>query len=261
MKPDLLERLEHLYATYHRREHVHLDPLVTLYRYDDVPEREVAGLIAALLAYGNVKAILRGIEAALARMDHFPRAYLLRTPPRQILRDFADFRYRVTGPRAMAAFLLGVRQALLTHDGLEACFASHLHASDQTVVPALQSFVRDLSLTDDKALYHFLPDPARGSACKRLMLYLRWMVRKDAIDPGGWSCVRPGQLVIPLDTHVQHMAIVLRLTRRRQADMKTAMEVTQSLRSIRPDDPLRYDFALTRPGILGHVISKNDFPC
>lgn len=261
MRSGLRPFLDRLYRRYHNRASVYPDPLFTLYGYEDVKQREVAALIASLLAYGNVKAILKAIESVTQRMGGLPRDYLLEESPRAIVRDFSDFRYRVTGPHAISALMLGVRRVLLTYGRLETCFAAHAHTSDTTVLPALSGFVDELSVAHGRDIKHLLPAPARGSACKRLMLYLRWMIRKDEVDPGGWCCASPAQLVIPLDTHVRQMAAMLRLTRRKQANMKTAMEITDSLRRVCPDDPLRYDFAMTRPGILRHVISQNDFIC
>jgi len=97
---------------------------------------------------------------------------------------------------------------------------------------------------------YLLPDPRLGSACKRLNLYLRWMVRRDAVDPGGWN-VPPAKLVVPLDTHMHALGRALGLTDRRSADLRTALEITAAFRAIAPDDPVRYDFALTRLGMRG----------
>ena len=95
-----------------------------------------------------------------------------------------------------------------------------------------------------------LPSPESGSACKRLNLFLRWMVRSDAVDPGGWSGVSPAMLIVPLDTHMHRIAAKLGLTKRRAADFRAAREVTGAFRTIAPEDPVKYDFALTRLGIL-----------
>jgi uncharacterized protein (TIGR02757 family) len=94
-----------------------------------------------------------------------------------------------------------------------------------------------------------LADPRDKSACKRLNLYLRWMVRRDDVDPGGWEGVRPAQLVVPLDVHMHRIGRALGLTQRQQADCRTALEVTEAFRKISPEDPVKYDFALTRLGI------------
>ena len=94
-----------------------------------------------------------------------------------------------------------------------------------------------------------LPDPDRGSACKRLHLFLKWMVRVDAVDPGGWTVLPPSALVVPVDTHMHRIGLALGLTERGQADIRTALEMTEAFSLVRPDDPVRYDFALTRFGI------------
>lgn len=241
--------LEELHARFHHPQFITTDPLQVLYRYDDAAEREIVGLIAASLAYGNVKAIMRGIDAALGRMQPSPRQYLIDTTPSGVRRDFADFRYRVTSGGEMASLLCGVRSVLLDHGSLEASFADH-DSEDDTILPALGGFVGAICDGAGCDLPHLLPNPDRGSACKRLMLYLRWMVRCDAIDPGGWTRIAPRKLIIPLDTHMHAMAIRLRLTRRRNASLRTAVEITEGFRAMCPTDPLRYDFSLTRPGIM-----------
>jgi len=245
--------LEAIYDKYHRPQFRGLDPIDVLEKYNDPADREIVGLLAAVLAYGNVKAILGGIRDAIARLGDSPHGQLLDRCPNSISDQFRGFRYRVTSDVQMAGLLVGIRRLVQEHGSLNASFLHHLSPGDSDVVPALSGFVRELCLASGQELYHLLPHPERGSACKRLMLYLRWMVRCDAIDPGGWSGLRPSQLVIPLDTHMHQMALRLRLTRRRQANLRTALEITQAFRRFAPDDPLRYDFALTRPGILRTV--------
>jgi uncharacterized protein (TIGR02757 family) len=96
----------------------------------------------------------------------------------------------------------------------------------------------------------FFPRPSAGSACKRLNLFLRWMVRSDALDPGGWTRVRPAQLIVPLDTHVVRVGRCLRLTSRATPGWAMAREITGSLRAVDPDDPVKYDFAICHLGML-----------
>jgi len=117
------------------------------------------------------------------------------------------------------------------------------------LLPALGRFVDELCSAAGGLDDHLLPRPERGSACKRLNLWLRWMVRRDAVDPGGWTGVSPAQLVVPLDVHMHRICRALGLTRREAADLRTAVEITDAFRSFAPDDPVRYDFALTRLGI------------
>ncbi|MCJ7774009.1 MAG: DUF2400 domain-containing protein, partial [Desulfobacterales bacterium] len=96
---------------------------------------------------------------------------------------------------------------------------------------------------------HLVAHPQKGSACKRMNLFLRWMVRQDAVDPGGWDDVSPSKLVIPLDTHMYRIGLRLGFTTRKQMDMHTAIEITKGFQKVIPDDPVKYDFSLTRFGI------------
>jgi len=242
--------LERARRRFHRRALLSSDPIRVLYRFDAPADREIVGLVAACLAYGNVRAILGGIEAVLDRLGPSPRIYLERTEPDELRRAFRGFRYRVTGPADMAGLLVGAGALIHRHGSLQRSFRRHVGSGDETLMPALGRWVDELCEASGRSLYHLLPHPDRGSACKRLNLYLRWMVRRDAIDPGGWGRIRRARLVVPLDTHMHRVAQELGLTRRRQPNLRTAVEVTEALRAVRPDDPLRYDFALTRPGIL-----------
>jgi len=118
-------------------------------------------------------------------------------------------------------------------------------------VPALHLFAEELRDAAGNLEGHLLPRPARGSACKRLNLFLRWMVRRDEIDPGGWDAVSPARLIVPLDTHMHRICGSLGLTKRSQADLQAALEITEAFRAFAPDDPVRYDFAISHLGIRG----------
>jgi uncharacterized protein (TIGR02757 family) len=240
--------LEALRARYNRREFVHPDPLEFLYRYDDARDREVVGLIAASLAYGRVKSILRSVGRVLERMKE-PARFLRETPEDDIRRAFADFRHRVTSGETLALLLIGMKRVVADRGSLEACFRAGFHEGDETVLPGLTRFVDALTTAAGACPVHLLSSPARGSACKRLHLYLRWMVRRDEVDPGGWTGVSPAKLIVPLDVHMHRVGLALGFTRRKQADGLAAREVTAGFREIAPDDPVRYDFALTRLGI------------
>jgi uncharacterized protein (TIGR02757 family) len=130
---------------------------------------------------------------------------------------------------------------------------SGLKHSNETVAGALQKFVEALACPDT----YLVPSPAAGSACKRLNLFLKWMVRSDAIDPGGWTGVSPRQLIVPLDIHMRRIGRRYGLTRRMTANMRMALEITAGFRRFCPDDPTRYDFALTRPGIWSNLSARD----
>lgn len=242
--------LETIHRRFHHRRYLPTDPLQVLYRFEDPDDREVVALIAASLAYGNVKAILGGIEDVLGRLGPSPRRELDRLSDRQLRSRFRGFRYRVTSAADMTALLRGAKRLAERHGRLEAAFASHGRRDDQTILPALGGWVGEMCEAAGRPLHHLLPHPDRGSACKRLNLMLRWLVRRDRIDPGGWPGIPRRRLLVPLDTHMHQVARRLELTRRKQPSLAAALEVTEKLRAIRPDDPLRYDFALTRPGIM-----------
>lgn len=247
--------LEGLFRRYHRPRYIAPDPLQIVRRCDRAEDREVVGLLAAALAYGNVKAILGGIDQALARIGPRPAAWLSQTRPSAIRHAFDDYRYRVTAGPTLAGLFIGARQVITHHGSLGAALASDFNATG-ALPAALDRWVERIERAAGLPLDHLLARPARGSACKRLMLYLRWMVRRDAIDPGGWP-LDPALLIAPVDTHMHRIALHLGWTRRKQANLATALDITAALRRHDPADPLRYDFALTRPGIRNELL---EFP-
>ncbi|TFG93517.1 MAG: TIGR02757 family protein [Syntrophobacterales bacterium] len=249
MIDETARQLECLYGEYNRREFVRPDPLEFLYRYENPADREVVGLVASSLAYGRVLQINRSIESVLARMSPSPSRFIRDASPESLRRTFSGFRHRFTSGDEMAAMLLGVKNVVVKYGSLHACFTSALDRGAKTVTPALACFVEELSADSSGCRNSLLPSPLKGSACKRLNLFLRWMVRNDDIDPGGWYDVPASALIIPLDIHMHRVCLGLGLTRRRQANMRTALEITDSSREMVPDDPVRYDFILTRPGI------------
>jgi uncharacterized protein (TIGR02757 family) len=239
--------LERQYRTFNRRRFVHPDPLEFLYAYDDPADQEVVALVASSLAYGHVKQILRSVSRVLERMGPAPARFVRETSAARMARAMAGFKHRFTTDAELTAMFVGARRAIRRHGSLGACFRSVLGGGDETVVSALEAFVAELG--GRGAVNSLLPDPARRSACKRLHLMLRWMVRRDEVDPGPWRGVPARLLVVPLDTHMLRIARATGLTQRAAGDLATALEVTAAFRAVRPDDPVRYDFCLTRLGI------------
>jgi uncharacterized protein (TIGR02757 family) len=243
------ERLEALYATHNQRCFVHPDPLEFLYRYENPGDREIVALIASSLAYGKVEQILKSVDKVLRRMGPSPFDFLCSSPFRTIHTAFENFKHRFTPGADISLLLWSARNMIREYGSLRECFMAGYQCSHETILPALSAFVRHFHGDRSCCWSGFLPSPANGSACKRLNLFLRWMVRKDDVDPGGWSGIPPSKLVVPLDTHMHRIGLVLGLTKRTQADLRTAVEITEAFRSISPDDPVRYDFVLTRFGI------------
>lgn len=256
---DLARLLDGLYAAANRREYIHPDPLELVYHYEDPGDREIAGLVSSCLAYGRAAQIVASASRVLEPMGKSPRAFIEKTPARDLPDLFRGFTHRFTTGSEVADLLTAVKGAVMRYGSLEALFMEGFDTRDATTAPALIAFVDALrtgacalrgatSVSTPTPCPSLLPSPRDGSACKRLNLFLRWMGRRDAVDPGVWRPF-PSRLVIPLDTHMHRIARALGLTSRAQANLKTALEVTEGFSQIRPRDPVRYDFCLTRTGI------------
>jgi uncharacterized protein (TIGR02757 family) len=196
-----------------------------------------------------VAQILKSVESVLRKMGPSPRRFLDASTLPSLRRTFQGFKHRFTTAEDLVALLKGVQRVVGRYGSLYNCLLTGYREEHDTVIPALTFMAGELAGTSHDLCNSLLPLPERGSACKRLHLFMRWMVRKDRVDPGGWRKVPPAKLVVPLDTHMHRISSLLGLTRRRQADLRTAVEVTCAFRKIEPRDPVRYDFALTRLGI------------
>ncbi|NLI83560.1 MAG: TIGR02757 family protein [Deltaproteobacteria bacterium] len=245
--------LDVLYERYNHRQFIHPDPLEFVYRFESPRDREVVGFIASSLAYGRVLQIHRSVSRVLELMGPSPCNFLLSHTCRTFETCFEGFRHRFTDGKALARLLAALRRILLEYGSLEACFTKKLHGEDSSILPALTLFVEELSREMEGTDGMFLPSPRKGSACKRLHLFLRWMVRHDGVDPGVWGTVSPSLLLVPVDTHMHRIAGLLGITRRKQADVRAACEITAAFKGVAPEDPVKYDFALTRLGIHGSI--------
>ena len=219
-------------------------------RYSEPDDVELAGLVAAALALGNAALIVRAAEAALAPLGPRPASALAAMDDDDLAAALAGFRYRFFDGGDLASLLAAARNVRRRYGGLEAAFLAGDDTADGDYIGAASRFVGLLAAAAPAPWrQNLLPDPARGSAAKRVFLYLRWMIRRDAVDPGPWRRCDPSRLVAPLDTHMAAACRRLGLLSRRSTDLKAAVEATERLRAIRPDDPMRYDFCMTRPGI------------
>lgn len=251
------KNLESLYRAYNRREFIHPDPLEFLHHYDDPGDREIVGLIASSLAYGKVSQILKSVKTVTSVLGPSPRSCLLNRGPGKISALLRGFRHRFTDEHDMALLILGIRRLLLRYGSLCQCFRKGYRDNDEDVMNALIFFVRELTGAGEFKNSMLLPDPRKKSACKRLNLYLRWMVRKDAVDPGGWDGIPASKLIIPLDTHMHRFGLIFGFTGRKNGDLATAREITGGFRRLSPDDPVRYDFSITRFGIRKELTFEN----
>jgi uncharacterized protein (TIGR02757 family) len=261
-RDELRRRLDALYARYDHR-FVDPDPLQWVRLQEGREDREVVGLVASGLAFGNVRQIKRSIGRVLEVLGPRPGEAVRRLDPAETARRLRGFKHRWTDGRDVACLLFFLRQMLEGHGSVEAFFASGLAQGGGDVAGALASFsaralaldhgrlYRGRRLPRDAGVRYFFPSPEDGSACKRLNLFLRWMVRRDSVDLGLWTAVSPAALVIPLDTHIYNLARRVRLTRYKSAGWRMAADITRRLRDFDPADPVKYDFAFHRMGLFG----------
>lgn len=247
----LPERLEALYRRYNRRRYVCPDPLEFVWEYDDPADREIVALIASALAYGRVVTIKENVAKVLAILGDRPAERLPNARRGELRRKLEGFRHRFASGDAVADLLDGAREMIRSAGSLQTAFLEGCGPDDADVLPALEKFC--LRLISKGEPGHLVPIPSRGSACKRMHLFLRWMVRRDAVDPGGWDAVSPALLLVPLDVHMHRICTRLGLTSRKAADLRTVREITAGFARWVPDDPVRYDFVLTRFGIRGDM--------
>jgi uncharacterized protein (TIGR02757 family) len=245
--------IDQVVEEYHHPDRIGLDPLGFPRRFSDPADREIVALLAACLAWGRVQQIAQVMERLLERLGDHP-AERLRSANEGALESITQgIIHRVTTSADLARALNRIGKTLRDHGSLEALFREGDRSDEPTVMMALTSFserLRGDGADATRGFKHLFPQPALGSACKRWMLFLRWVVRPDdGIDLGLWEGISPSRLVIPLDTHIHRIALNLRLTTRRDASLRTALEVTGALRGWRPDDPVGCDFALSRLGI------------
>jgi uncharacterized protein (TIGR02757 family) len=240
------------------------DPVGLVRQFDDDADRELVGLIAALLAFGNVTALRASIQKVIARLG--PRL-------RDVLDDplTARDRLRGVGHRMVRdvdiwRLLVGARSMQRTHGGLGVGMGKHMAQSGGRLRSALSGWAAELRETSGlhpersrRGPQHILPDPAGPSSCKRLLLYLRWMVRRDdGVDMGLWHELQPSQLIIPLDTHIFRLARNLGWTARASPSWTAAEQITDALRAIDARDPVRFDFALCHMGMVQACPSRRD---
>jgi len=253
--------LDPFVAAFDAQARVAFDPVEAPRSYADPADQEIAGLLAAGLAYGRADLFRPRLFGVLREMGPSPAAFVRAFDPARDGHRFASFAYRFNLPADIGALLAGAGAVVRAHGSLGAFFAAELRARG-ALRGALASFSRTIrtegaarvagAMGPTRALEHLLADAEKGGACKRLHLYLRWMVRRDQVDVGAWEGLVPrSRLLVPVDTHVLRVARLLGLTARKDASWRTAEEITASLRRLDPDDPVKYDFALCHLGMSG----------
>jgi len=264
----LKETLERVYRRYNHRRFIGADPLQFAYRFSKPQDIEIAAFLASSLAYGRVQQIERSVNDLLDRMDNRPYNFV-RTFSDVRRKRLVRFKHRFTTGETLADLMALLRDMLREYGTLEAFFASGDDPAASTVAPALARFCDRLSNAyarrhDGRAsrgLKYLLASPTRGSASKRLNLFLRWMVRSDAVDPGLWKSIDPARLIVPMDVHMARLCAILGLYEGRTVSLSTAVQVTESFARMEPADPVKYDFALSRIGILDDCNGRRRSEC
>ncbi|MFQ6104018.1 MAG: TIGR02757 family protein [Candidatus Glassbacteria bacterium] len=239
------------------------DPVSYLHRYEDPADIEIAGFIAASLAYGRVAIIKRSLEFVFDVMGETPKRFIEHFDPHLHGKPFDGFVHRFTRGKDMVSLFVLLGQMVRGWGSIEGFMCNGKNPT-RDVGRLLSSFSsRALSMNvaglypggvipDDAGVRFFFPSPSNGSACKRLNLFLRWMVRgPDGVDLGIWRNLKPADLVVPMDVHIERISVFLGLVGGKGSSWRKAVEITNRLRRLDATDPTKYDYALTRLGIMG----------
>jgi uncharacterized protein (TIGR02757 family) len=236
-----------LYSAWHRRSYLQTDPLILV--LEQAPQdREAVAFLVSCLALGRVKAIQDFAKGLLTRLGSPVVPALLDLTPKQAEEVAGPSPYRFFSKSRLARWLLALGKVLKTHRTLENAFSLGVLRT-QDPWERLEAFAALFHEEGDIGI--LVPKPEAGGAFKRLNLFLRWMVRHDEVDPGGWTVLSPRDLLVPVDTHVLAWAKGAGVTLRKQADRRACEEITAFFRTLEPEDPLRWDFSLTRSAMLG----------
>lgn len=232
---------------YNRPAFITADPISVPHQFERLQDREIIGFWVAMLAWGQRKTIINNAHHLVELMDGAPYDFIQNHEEKDRER-FLSFKHRTFQATDTLYFLTFFQEYYQKHSSLENAFARHLQPGDTTTENALIGFHKDFfdhPYAPDRTRKH-VSTPERNSACKRLNMFLRWMVRRDdrGVDFGLWQKIKPAQLLIPLDVHVDRVARRFGLLERPQTDWKAVLELTERLRKFDPNDPVKYDFAL-----------------
>ena len=244
------EYLDNLVKEYENPDFIKDDPVQFMHRFRDKKDIEIAAFIAAMFAYGKREAFIAKLNILFERMNNKPYEFLMNFDEKSKVVDDIDYRFS-TGID-LKQILLTLKLLYLEGSSLEKLFA-YGWQQHKSVVGMLQTvvdyFYSRVTLPVTKGFYHLLPDPSKKSACKRLNMFLRWMVRKSVVDFGIWDFMPASELLIPLDVHVAKISRTLGLLKRKQNDYAAVKELTDKLKEFDPSDPVKYDFAMFGYGV------------
>lgn len=252
-KTEVKELLDEKYSAYCTPDFISTDPISIPHLFEDRADREISGLLAATLAWGQRPTILRNAKSAMHRMGYEPYRFVMEHSEND-LRLLDRFVHRTFNDQDLKQFVRSLRHLYNQHDSLEDVFLAGIGSEDENLAPAIHHFRKDFfSVPHLERTKKHVADPLKGSAAKRINMYLRWMVRPNnrGVDFGLWTRISTAMLSCPLDVHSGRNARDLGLLHRKQNDHLAVIELDDALRSLHPDDPVRYDYALYGLGIYG----------
>lgn len=233
---------------YNRPDFIPNDPIAIPHQFTQLADIEIAGFFAAIFAWGNRTTILNKSRELLQLMDHAPHQFITQHQEKD-LKKILSFKHRTFQSTDLLYFIQFLRHHYQQHRTLEAAFSMDT-INMESRLHAFHDYFFSLPDAPERTRKH-VASPLRGSTCKRLNMFLRWMVRKDnmGVDFGIWKTIKPADLICPIDVHVSRVARKLGLIERKQTDWGTAIELTETLRNLDPKDPVKYDFALFSLGV------------
>ena len=260
--------LEKLYDKYNHRELIKPDPLQFVYHYSKPADKEIAAFLAAELAYGRVQQIQKSLTDLLGRMGASPFEFVLNFD-KQKRRKLKNFKHRFTAGDDISDLLELLKKVLNQHGSIEEFFVQGYKPEDKNIIAALSIFCNSLldmyakthTSPASTQLNYLLTRPAAGSACKRLNLFLRWMVRSDDVDTGLWKRIDKAKLIVPVDIHMSRLCGILGFHNLKTVSLAMAVRITDAFKEIEPADPVKYDFALSRIGILDNCTGRRRSGC
>ena len=253
---NLKQKLDYHYKAFDKSQ-ISPDPLQFLHLYRDYKNIELMGFIASVFAYGNVTQIINTINKFIDISENQPYDFILNSDKRTIKSKFKNFKHRFYTEDDVVTLFIILRNILRKNETLKNVYLKFYKPEDISIKNSLFHFSNYLlkeaiKLNNDgitNGVKFMFPIPDNGSACKRMNLFLRWMVRKDELDFGLWNEIPPHKLIIPVDTHVARISRELKLTNMKNVSWKMAEEITGNLKKIDPLDPIKYDFAICHIGM------------
>lgn len=252
--------LDRLVAHFETPAFIANDPISLPHGFEDPRDQEVIGLYAALLAWGRRETVLRKMLDLCERMRFQPYRFVRDFDPERDADRLKGFKHRTFQPADAYWLTNNLGRLLRRSNTLEDLFVQHLKSEDAHVGPAIQGFSESIMQAHPETpsrLRKHLARPETGSACKRLNMFLRWMVRPGPVDLGIWSRISPRRLMLPLDVHAGRQARKLGMLERAYDDWRACEELTERCRRFSSKDPARYDFAFFGLGMYGDPAPPN----